>query len=407
MALVDRVKNILLTPKTEWVVIEKESSTTVDLLKGYAAPLIVIGALAGFIGLVFVGVGGFGFSFKLGIVDGLVQTVLRIVLGLVSVVVVAYIIDALAPTFGAQKNLAQAMKTAVYSFTAGWVAGFLGIIPALAPIALLISLYGFYVLYLGLPVTMKCPQEKAVPYTVVTIVATIIVMVIIGVVIAAVSPSRITGGSISLGDRSGNSVKIDSGSAAAKMDDFAKKMEEASKKMEAAQKSGKPEEAMAAAMTGLGAALGGKSAEPVSIDQLKPLVPETFAGMPKKSSRAEKAGAMGFMVSEAEARYGDDGGKGVTLKITDTGGAAGLMTLASWVQGEREDEYGRERTYKDGSRTVHEKARKDGRNEFALVLAERFVVSAKGQVDLAALKGAVGGLDLAKLESMKNEGVTK
>ncbi len=402
MALIDRVKNILLTPKTEWEVIEKESATTADLLKNYAAPLIVIGALASFIGL-----GGFGFSFKLGFVDGLVQTVLRIVLGLVAVVVVGYIIDALAPTFGAQKNLSQAMKTAVYSFTAAWVAGFLGIIPALGLIGLLISLYGFYLLYLGLPVLMKCPPEKAVPYTVVTVIAAIVVMVIIGVVVSAVTPSRMPGGSFTLGDRGGHSVKIDSGSAAAKLDDFAKKMEDASKKMEAAQKSGKPEEAMAAAMTGLGAALGGKSAEPVGIEQLKPLVPDTFAGLPKKSSRAEKAGALGFMISEAEARYGDDGGKGATLKITDTGGAAGLMTLASWVQGEREDENGKERTYKDGNRTVHEKSRKDGRNEFAVVLAERFVVSAKGQLDLAALKGAVGGLDLGKLESMKNEGVTK
>ena len=407
MALVDRVKNILLTPKTEWEVIEKENATTPDLLKNYAAPLIVVGALASFIGLVFIGVGGFGFSFKMGIVDGLIQTVLRIVLGLVAVVVVGYIIDALAPTFGAQKNLMQAMKTAVYSFTAAWVAGFLGIIPALGIIGLLISLYGFYVLYLGLPVMMKCPPDKAVPYTVVTIVAAIVVMAIIGIAVSAFTPARVPGGSFTIGDRSGGSVTIEPGSAAAKLDNFSKKMEEASKKMEAAQKSGKPEEAMAAAMTGLGAALGGKSAEPVAIDQLKPLVPETFAGLPKKSTRAEKAGALGFMISEAEARYGDEGGKGVTLKITDTGGAAGLMTLASWVQGEREDENGRERTYKDGNRTVHEKSRKDGRNEYALVIAERFVVSAKGQVELSALKSAVASIDLGKLESMKNEGAGK
>jgi hypothetical protein len=52
---------------------------------------------------------------------------------------------------------------------------------------------------------------------------------------------------------------------------------------------------------------------------------------------------------------------------------------------------------------VHEEISKTGgTNNFTLVLADRFVVSAKGRgVDIDALKSAVGGLDLAKLESMK------
>jgi hypothetical protein len=41
------------------------------------------------------------------------------------------------------------------------------------------------------------------------------------------------------------------------------------------------------------------------------------------------------------------------------------------------------------------------------VLGDRFVVSAAGNVDLAALKSAVSGLDLGKLESMKDVGVQK
>jgi hypothetical protein len=296
---------------------------------------------------------------------------------------------------------------AVYSLTAAWLGGVFQILPMLGILGLLASLYSCYLLYLGLPALMKCPEEKAIPYTVVVIVVAIVLMAVISVVVGSVAAIGGARSGFGVGALDVGNVRVEKGSPAEKLDNFAKKMEEAGKKMEAAQKSGKPEEAMAAAMGGLASALGGKAAEPVAIDQLKPLVPETFAGLPKKSSRAEKAGALGFMISEAEARYGEDGGKGVTLKVTDTGGAAGLVALASWVQGEREDEYGRERTYKDGNRTVHEKARKDGRNEYAVILAERFVVSAKGQVELSALKSAVGGLDLAKLESMKNEGVAK
>src|SRR5450756_897928 len=117
------------------------------------------------------------------------------------------------------------------------------------------------------------------------------------------------------------------------------------------------------------------------------------------------------MVSKAEATYGDDAEKRVTLEISDTGGASGLVGLASWasLQGEREDDNGSERTLKVDGRLVHEKtSKRGGTNEFSLVLGERFVVSASGVgVELKELKAAVTSLDLAKLEAMKDVGVTK
>src|SRR5205823_4764202 len=85
----------------------------------------------------------------------------------------------LAPTFGAEKNSARAMKVAVYSFTPAWVAGVLQIIPALGVLAILGALYGLYLLYLGLPALMKAPQEKAAGYTIVTVIAAVVVMVVV------------------------------------------------------------------------------------------------------------------------------------------------------------------------------------------------------------------------------------
>jgi hypothetical protein len=115
------------------------------------------------------------------------------------------------------------------------------------------------------------------------------------------------------------------------------------------------------------------------------------------------------MVSQAEATYSDGAEKHVTLEIADTGGVSGLTALAGWagVEGEKEDDSGSEKTQKVNGRLVHEKnAKSGGTNEFAIVLADRFVVTAKGRgVTLDALKEAVGSLDLAKLEGMKNVGV--
>ena len=101
----------------------------------------------------------------------------------------------------------------------------------------------------------------------------------------------------------------------------------------------------------------------------------------------------------------------MTLELSDTGGASGLIGLAGGIgfQGEREDDNGSERTEKVNGRLVHEKVSKRGAaNEFAVVLGDRFVVSATGSgVELGELKAAVGGLDLGKLESMKDVGVQK
>jgi hypothetical protein len=190
-------------------------------------------------------------------------------------------------------------------------------------------------------------------------------------------------------------------------------MEESNKKMEAAKKSGDPNAQAAAAVAGLGALLGGgKRVDPISIDQLKPFIPEKFAGLAKISSKAEKSGIAGLMVSKATASYGDQEQKSVSLDITDTGGASGLLGFAGWMgaQSEKEDDNGFERTQKVNGRMIHEKGskRSGGSNEFTMVLGGRFVVEAKGNgIDLAALKTAVSGLDLAKIEAMKDIGVQK
>src|SRR5258708_40102148 len=86
------------------------------------------------------------------------------------------------------------------------------------------------------------------------------------------------------------------------LDQFAKKMEEAGKKMEAAQKSGDPNKQMESAMAAMGTVLsGGKGVEPLSIDQIKPFVPDAFAGLPRTGSKAERTRATGFIGAKALA----------------------------------------------------------------------------------------------------------
>jgi hypothetical protein len=400
MNLIERAKNILLSPKTEWNVIKGESTTQKQLIVGYVLPLAAVAAVCGFLGSLFV-IGSLG---VMGIVFGLVGMILHLVIAVVAVFVVAYVIDALATTFGAAKNIGQAFKVAAYSFTASFVGGILGIIPFVGwLLGLLVALYGLYLLYLGLMQVMGAPTDKALGYTAVVTLVAIVVLVIANMIIGAIMAIGVGGGMYMQGGLRGDAGRRQHQSMA-KLEEFGKKMEAAGKKMEDAQKSGDPNKQMEAAMGAMGTVLsGGKGVEPVQIDALKPFVPEKFAGLPRADMRTERSGVAGLMVAKAEGDY-REGDKHVRLEVTDTGGAAGLMGMAAWmgIQGEREDSSRREVTRKEGDRLIHEQVSKTGgSNEFTVVLASRYIVSTKGNADINALKSAVASLDLGKLESLK------
>jgi hypothetical protein len=183
MNLVERVKNILLTPRPEWQVIDAEPTTTGQLYAGYIAPLAAIGPICQFIGYSLIGFripfGGGVYRTPIG--SGVTGAIVGYILALVATYVLALVIDALAPTFGGTKNQVQAFKVAAYSATAGWVAGIFAIIPGLRWLGIL-GLYSLYLLYLGLPVLMKSPKERALPYTVVVILVGIVLAVIVATI---------------------------------------------------------------------------------------------------------------------------------------------------------------------------------------------------------------------------------
>ena len=166
MNLVDRVKGILLRPKEEWPKIAPEAETTQSLYTGYIMILAAIGPVALLL-----------HSLSLGIVGAIVAYI--VALGVTYVM--ALVVDALAPTFGGEKNFMQSLKLTAYSYTAVWVAGILHLIGVLGGLlSLLAALYTLYTFYLGIAVMKKCPQEKAVRYTIVVVVCGIVLGVIVG-----------------------------------------------------------------------------------------------------------------------------------------------------------------------------------------------------------------------------------
>ncbi len=182
MDIVQRVKDIILKPKDVWPAIKTEQVTIKELYTSYAALLAAIPPIASFIGMSLFGISMMGMRYRTSFGMGISHLVVSYVLTLVGIYVVAQIIDALAPSFNSQKNLVNAAKVVVFSWTPSWVAGVLFLIPALSPIALLFSLYSLYLFYLGLPILMDTPKDKALGYFVVTILLSIVIFILIGTV---------------------------------------------------------------------------------------------------------------------------------------------------------------------------------------------------------------------------------
>ena len=148
-----------------------------------------IGAIASFIGWGFIGKSysyGFGSVKVSGVSLGIRYALIALIGGIAGCFLLAFVIDALAPTFKSEKDFGRSFQLAAYSSTAGWVGAVLNILPSLAIIGSLVGLYGLYLLYLGLPKLKKTPQEQSTGYFIASLVAMIVASFVIGLILAAI-----------------------------------------------------------------------------------------------------------------------------------------------------------------------------------------------------------------------------
>ena len=186
--LVDRVKNIITAPKAEWPRIDAEAVTERDLFMRYAVPLAAIPAVCGLIGQLAFPPRVFGVVIRLSPGTAIANAVLGYLLGLAALFIMARIVDGLAPTFGARKGVVPATKLVIFASVPIWLAGVGGLIPGLGWIASLVGLgYAIYLMYLGLPVLMKAPADKTVPYLAVVAVIWFVVTLVMGLIVAALA----------------------------------------------------------------------------------------------------------------------------------------------------------------------------------------------------------------------------
>lgn len=375
--IVDRAKAIILKPREEWPVIDAEPATIGGIFTGYVMILAAIPPLAVLIGGQVFGYGALGITFRPSFIGAISMAVAHYVFALIGIFLLALIIDFLAPHFGGRKDRAKAFKVAAYSGTAGWLAGIFSLVPALSVLGIL-GLYSLYLLYLGLPRLMKAPEDKALVYTIVTIIAAVILFIIAGALARpfgamftpAYGPSTVSGEMTVPGVG-----KVDLG----KLDAASKQMETAAKKMEDAAKNG--------------------TSAAIAPSALQALLPEKIGRFARTEieSSGMSAGA------RASARYsaGDDD---ISLEITDIAAAGAFAGLGAAlnVQSNRQTATGYEKTETVEGRIVTEEWDSESRHgKYGTTLANRFMVEANGTVaNIDELKVAVNAIGLDRLAAL-------
>jgi hypothetical protein len=185
MNTIDRAKNMITAPAKEWDVISTEEPNTGQIITNYVLLLAGAAAVAAFIGYGLIGY-NIGFFHVVGINWGIYQAIVILIGAIAGVFISAFVIDALAPSFGSEKNMGRSVQLVAYSYTPAWIGGLLAIYPPLAIIGMLAGIYGLYLLYIGLPKLKKTPEDKHVGYFVVSLITMIVISFIIGFILSRV-----------------------------------------------------------------------------------------------------------------------------------------------------------------------------------------------------------------------------
>jgi len=164
--LIDKVKNIIVTPKEEWEVIATAVTERRNLFINYALPLIVVAAIGKFIGASSYGLGHSVYS-------GFMTAIAYIISTLGGLYIAAVVINELAETFHTQRDFDAILKLVVYAATPAYLATFVASLHPMLSFTGLFGLYSLYLFWLGVDPLLKTPKEKKVGYVTVSLLITV------------------------------------------------------------------------------------------------------------------------------------------------------------------------------------------------------------------------------------------
>jgi hypothetical protein len=382
--LVARAKAILLTPDTEWRVIDVEPASIASLYASYIMILAAIRPVATLLHSIVFGYGAFGVVYHPSLIRACVESIVQYAISLAAAYVMALIIDALAPSFGGQKSQVQALKLVAYASTATWLAGIFTLIPGTGILGIL-GLYSIYLFFRGLPVMMKSPPEKSRAYTAVIVIVAIVIAVVLVPLTSAIVSHGGTLASVSHSpDLSAGTITTPGGDAFQ-----LGRLRQAANALEASTQN--PQS-------------GASTLVPA--ETLKSLLPAALpGGLPRTEISSAGGQVAGFGGSAAKATYGNASHQ-ITLNVADLGTLGALAGLAGvlGIKGDDDTATHHSRIYQENGRTIaedYDTITKHG--SYVILIANRYMIQAEGTpTTLDALREAISTVDTAKLGTAQN-----
>jgi hypothetical protein len=154
-----RAYGLLREPNKEWQQIKAEQTTVPNILLGYVAPLAAIPPICGLIGALL-----FEPTRLRAIHTEITSVFVTWVVTVALVFLLGLLVNALADQFDADRDELAAQKIAAYSLTPSFLSGLFSLWPPLWWLSLFALGAMVYIMYRGLPILMKAPQERALHY---------------------------------------------------------------------------------------------------------------------------------------------------------------------------------------------------------------------------------------------------
>lgn len=175
-----RAKSFVFDPEGMWPIVKAEEGDEKALYRNFIIIMAAIPPLAQLIGAGILGGQGVGTALNIGFVSYLI--------GLLSLYLLALVLERLAPLFGGKPSRLDCLKLLAYSYSASYLAGILTIIPwaVMAIISGLLSLYSLYILYSGISVMTGVSEDRRLGFFATSILASIVVIFALGVLTAPI-----------------------------------------------------------------------------------------------------------------------------------------------------------------------------------------------------------------------------
>ncbi len=173
MDIVARARALVATPRLAWPWIAVEPDSGQRIFGEYVVPLAAIGPLCSLISFA---------AFRHRPVLGVVAALASFASSLVFVWAESLIVSRLSPCFGGTVDRVRALKLIAYSSTPGWLAGILHLVPFAGALALVVRLYGLYLLRLGIGPVLGVRDERATDAFLVLLLTSLAVALVLSVV---------------------------------------------------------------------------------------------------------------------------------------------------------------------------------------------------------------------------------